>query len=149
MHGINNGRSLQKQPRRVKAASVLASYAELHRGLPCEWCWAEGRLRVPWTDIHHIIGGHAGREDADWNIVCICKRHHQDEKVGFHGSQPLWDHRRAFLRKLKQGLILPKAAWSFLPQGYDAGPMEHPDQEANRLVTVQICDDLRMEIECG
>lgn len=127
---------------------MLATYAELHRGLPCEWCWAEGRKRTPWTDIHHVMGGHAGREDADWNIVCICKYHHQHEKFGFHGSHPIWNHERAFELKREQGIVLPKAAWGFLPEGYDAGPAEHPDQALNRQVTEELCDRVRMEVGC-
>lgn len=148
MPSIHRGRTWTKPPKRVKSQDVLAGYADLHRDLPCEWCWAESRRRVGWTDLHHLIGGTAGREDADWNIVAICRFHHQDGKKGFHGSEPLWDHERAFLLKREQGYTLPKAAWRFLPEGYDAGPSEHPDQEANRLVTIRVCGDLSAEVGC-
>lgn len=109
-------------------------------GLPCEWCWHEGRKRTPWTDIHHILGGNGRREDADWNIVAICRYHHLDGRDGFHGSHPLWDRERAFSLKRDQGFALPREAWAYLPEGYDFGPLEHPDQEMNRRVTERLAD---------
>lgn len=143
MNEIRTGRSLARPRRIVRSSSVLSSFAALHRGLPCGWCVVEGRERVhPFEEVHHILGG-ARREDADWNLAAICRGHHQHPVHGFHGARPLWDATRAFELKRTQGYTLPRDAWAYLPEGFDAGPAAHPVQALNRIVTARVCDELR------
>jgi hypothetical protein len=138
MHKLSTGRSNAKPPKRERSARVVATYAELHRGKPCEFCAWDGieHSRTFATETHHIIGG-TGKVDADWNLVRICWWHHQDGVSGFHGSDPLWDHTRAFAMKLSQGYALPAAAHAFLG-GVEGQPLV-VDQRANRRITEERC----------
>jgi len=135
---VNDGRSLSKPRRTEKSSTVLRGYAAAHRGNWCEWCTDEGgvaRRMQLFEELHHILGG-SRREDADWNVVAICRFHHLHPTHGFHGSRPLWDHARAFELKLAQGYELPAEAWGFLDAGRDACPTPDPSQARNRLVTL-------------
>ena len=137
MDAIRSTRSLAKPRRTVRSPKVLRGYADLHRHRPCEWC-AEDGGDAAFEELHHILGG-ARKEDADWNVVAICRWHHQHPVHGFHGSAPQWDHARAFALKLAQGYELPAEAWGFLPEGRDACPTPEPSQEHNRAVTAALC----------
>jgi hypothetical protein len=133
----STGRSNAKPSRAEKDAEVLRTYAELHRGRRCEWCTGGvSGHSYPFEEIHHILGGSGRRHDADWNIVAICRFHHQHPVHGFHGAKPLWGARRALERKREQGYQLPDEAWGYLREGRDACPTPVASQEHNREVTI-------------
>lgn len=149
MNEVRTGRSLEHPTRIVRSATVLRGFAALHRGLPCEWCWAadlegvrEFSCARPFEEINHILGG-SRRTDADWNLSAVCRQHHRHPEYGFHGAKPYWTPARAFALKRFQGYVLPRVAWGYLPEGYDAGPPGEPVQAANRVITARVCDELR------
>lgn len=144
MNEVRSGRSLAKPRPRVRSAHVVRGYAALMRDLACEWCAEDPQLGSVYRvhQIHHVLAGTA-KEDADWNLAGVCIIHHLDPVVGFHGANPLWGHKRAFLLKLAQGYELPPQAWAFLLEGRDACPTPSPSQKRNRAVTVARCEALR------
>jgi len=129
----------ERDPHRAFAREAAARHAiagaaqeprDLRRDLPCEWCVVRGRsLRRPplvFEELHHIIGGAGGRCDEDWNVVAICTYHHRHPTHGFHGSNPSWNHERAFQEKLALATKLPPDAWAYLARR----PRRVPDSGA-------------------
>lgn len=121
-------RPYQKARKRIRDPRIVSRYHEVRGGLLCEWC-----SRSPATELNHILHG-SKKEDAPWNFQLLCHACHQDPRIGFHGSEPLFTVADALRVKLKQGFMLPREAWAYL-DGVDACPgTEQSIEEQFQLV---------------
>lgn len=56
------------------------------KGLPCVVCGA-----APPSDAHHVIHDRFGsRKSSDWDVIPLCKAHHQDGPEAIHNGKQTW-----------------------------------------------------------
>ena len=61
-------------------------YIGLVKQLPCAVCGAAGP-----SDAHHVFHGRYGtRRASDFDVIPLCKRHHQDGPEAIHNIKETW-----------------------------------------------------------
>ena len=126
-------RPSQKPRKRVRDPRLMARYHEIRAGLLCEWC-----NHIPGSELNHILHG-SKKEDAYWNYQVLCHWCHQDPRIGFHGSEPLFTVADALRQKLREGFVLPREAYAYL-EGVDTWPGVDPDPVAAEALAVHLAD---------
>ena len=131
-------RSNSRPRKRTRDRKITAAYWEIWGGLPCEWGILVGES-CRGEELNHILCGQR-KEDAFWNLVMMCHRHHQDQQVGFHGVNHREMRERILQMKIDQGFVLPREAYAYLPEGIDGAPQAEADEENNRQVLEGLAD---------
>ena len=62
------------------------AYMSKVKQLPCAVCGADGP-----SDAHHVIHDRFGsRKSSDFDVIPLCKRHHQDGPAAIHNGKETW-----------------------------------------------------------
>lgn len=92
---LNRGGPLRPVSAKRKAKRASADgqsalrYMQVVKQLPCAVCGAP-----PPSDAHHVIHDRYGSAKAsDWDVIALCKRHHQDGPDAIHNGKRTWQER--------------------------------------------------------
>jgi len=79
--------SAKRKAKRTSADGQAAlRYMQAVKQLPCAVCGAP-----PPSDAHHVIHDRYGSAKAsDWDVIPLCKRHHQDGPNAIHNGKRTW-----------------------------------------------------------
>ena len=93
-----------KQPKPERGTTKARAYMARVKALPCVICHRPGP-----SDAHHIICDRYGTNKAsDFDVISLCKAHHQDGPEAIHNGKESWvkkhgpDH--AYLEVVKEWL---------------------------------------------
>jgi hypothetical protein len=76
----------RKAYRASDEGEAAADYIWLVKHLPCAVCGAP-----PPSDAHHVICDRFGaRKSSDWDVIPLCKKHHQDGPEAIHNGKASW-----------------------------------------------------------
>jgi len=79
----------RKAHRASDEGQAALAYMRAVKGLPCCICG-----HPPPSDAHHPICGRYGtRKASDWDVIPLCKAHHQDGPDAIHNNKALWASR--------------------------------------------------------
>lgn len=72
--------------RKSTEGRAAMEYMHAVKGLPCVICGHP----TP-SDAHHIISERFGsRKSSDWDVIPLCKSHHQDGPEAIHNGKASW-----------------------------------------------------------
>lgn len=75
----------QKQ-RASKEGQEELEWMKRVKALPCVICGA-----APPSDAHHVIHGrYGGRKPSGFDVIPLCKKHHQDGPEAIHNGKETW-----------------------------------------------------------
>lgn len=138
MDRVISGGSHGRPRKRARSKAAVTRYWQIWGGLPCEWGLLVG-VRCPGQELNHILHGQS-KEDAAWNMVILCRKHHQDPVHGFHGVNGQEMLEKLVQMKLDQGFVLPREPYRYLPCGVDGAPNVEVDDELNFAVLQGLAD---------
>ena len=76
-----------KPPKPERGTAAAKRHIERVKQLPCVIC----RLPGP-SDAHHVISGRYGsRKASDFEVISLCKRHHQHHPEAIHENKRAWE----------------------------------------------------------
>ena len=79
--------SLKKATRRAsKEGQEALAYMQAVKQLPCAVCGS-----APPSDAHHVIcDRYSTAKASDWDVIPLCKAHHQDGPEAIHNGKASW-----------------------------------------------------------
>ena len=84
--GMRKVSSKKAAYRASSEGKAAREYMGLVKQLPCAVCSAAGP-----SDAHHVFHGRYGtRKASDFDIIPLCKRHHQDGPDAIHNIKETW-----------------------------------------------------------
>jgi hypothetical protein len=79
------GRGIYQKKGKPKRDDLSRLYMQAVKQLPCVCC------SIAPTDAHHVIHDRFGNEKAsDWDVIPLCKAHHQDGREAIHNGKETW-----------------------------------------------------------
>lgn len=76
----------QKKPKAERGTAKARKHLFRVKQLPCVIC-----LRLGPSDAHHVICGRYGSSKAsDFEVIPLCKAHHQDGPDAIHNGKASW-----------------------------------------------------------
>ncbi len=79
--------SKKKQAHKASTAGrEAASHMAEVKGMPCEICGAP-----PPSDVHHVIHHrYSAAKPTNWEVIPLCKKHHQVGPFAIHNGKESW-----------------------------------------------------------
>lgn len=85
----NRGPLGQKKPKAERGTTKARDHLSRVKQLPCVICRKHGP-----SDAHHVICGRYGSSKAsDFEVIPLCKAHHQDGPDAIHNGKASWVER--------------------------------------------------------
>jgi len=82
----NRGPLGQKKPKAERGTAKARDHILRVKQLPCVICFRHGP-----SDAHHVICGRYGSSKAsDFEVIPLCKSHHQDGHDAIHNGKASW-----------------------------------------------------------